>query len=636
MGTDPQRRLLWLFLAIVLLPCIALLAISLRIASQERELSERRRLESRQQAVQQVTHQLLSRLERLKHSEALLLEASPEIGRAYSDPATVFVTRVVHDRMLLPWENDPSASLARRQLGAPSFAQLIRQGERLEAAGSFAAAGRTYARAATQGEHALQNHYGRLLYARALQKEGRVSEALTEYRAVLGSGSDLRDEYGVPLAFYAAESLISAYEEEVLARLAADANDSRTLAPAAFYMLLDLLSQAGQRGASTTLPLDAALDEQHAQLERVLALAADFPELRAAWASGGRHATEPLWLLWGEPSWLLSVGRMESGEPFLIAVDGPLLFGEIEAAAAGWRFAIQKGASGEPLGGSLPGLTLVFHSARDEELSSVALQRSLYWLVILLVVMVALFGTYLLLHGVRRELRLAELRTQFVSSVSHELKTPLTAIRMFAESLRLGRPADPVAKGEYLDTIINESERLTRLLNNVLDFSKLERGTTQYQRASVPLQDILAAAARAVQYPLAQQGFELKTEIDDSVQTVHADADAIQQAVLNLLSNAMKYSGSSRSIQMNLRAEKGDAIIEVRDGGVGIPLKEQRRIFEKFYRVSSPLVQQTPGTGLGLTLVEHVAAAHGGRVEVESAPGLGSTFRLRVPLEAPG
>jgi signal transduction histidine kinase len=251
-------------------------------------------------------------------------------------------------------------------------------------------------------------------------------------------------------------------------------------------------------------------------------------------------------------------------------------------------------------------------------------------------VTVALFGTYLLLHGVRRELRLAELRTQFVSSVSHELKTPLTAIRMFAESLRMGRPADPVAKAEYLDTIINESERLTRLLNNVLDFSKLERGTTQYQRTSVPLQDVLAAAARAVQYPLAQQGFELKTEIDESVQTVQADADAMHQAVLNLLSNAMKFSGSSRAIQMNLRAEKGDAVIEVRDSGVGIPVKEQRRIFEKFYRVSSPLVQQIPGTGLGLTLVEHVAAAHGGRVEVESAPGQGSTFRLRVPLESAG
>jgi signal transduction histidine kinase len=335
---------------------------------------------------------------------------------------------------------------------------------------------------------------------------------------------------------------------------------------------------------------------------------------------------------------LLSVGRQtDRNELVLIAADAPRMFREIEAKGTGPRFVLHTTGTGEPLGASFPGLSLAFDPGEDEEQkSSLALQRSYYWLVILLVVTVALFGTYLLLHGVRRELRLAELRTQFVSSVSHELKTPLTAIRMFAESLRMGRPADPVAKAEYLDTIINESERLTRLLNNVLDFSKLERGTTQYQRTSVPLQDVLAAAARAVQYPLAQQGFELKTEIDESVQTVQADADAMHQAVLNLLSNAMKFSGSSRAIQMNLRAEKGDAVIEVRDSGVGIPVKEQRRIFEKFYRVSSPLVQQIPGTGLGLTLVEHVAAAHGGRVEVESAPGQGSTFRLRVPLESAG
>jgi signal transduction histidine kinase len=228
---------------------------------------------------------------------------------------------------------------------------------------------------------------------------------------------------------------------------------------------------------------------------------------------------------------------------------------------------------------------------------------------------------------------LAATRSSFVSAVSHELKTPLTAIRMFAETLQIGRPVEPHARDEYLGIIVNESERLTRLLNNVLDFSKIEKGRKTYRREPHGLADIVRVSARAMRYPLEQGRFVLHVESDDALPPVRVDRDAIEQAILNLLANAMKYSGDSRDIDLRLRSVDGEAVIEVADRGVGIEADDLERIFERFYRVTSARGDGVPGTGLGLTLVRHIAHAHGGRVQVESTPGEGSTFSLFIPLE---
>jgi signal transduction histidine kinase len=225
------------------------------------------------------------------------------------------------------------------------------------------------------------------------------------------------------------------------------------------------------------------------------------------------------------------------------------------------------------------------------------------------------------------------MRSQFVSSVSHELKTPLTAMRMFAETLSLGRSRSPESHQEYLDTIVNESERLTRLLNNVLDFSKIETGRLAYRLRSIDLSEVIHAAARTMQYPLSQQGFNLNLEIEEGVPAVKADRDALEQAILNLLSNAMKYSGDSRDIDLRLAANRGQAVIQVTDRGLGIDPAEQKRIFENFYRVRSSENDRITGSGLGLALVDHVIKAHGGEIRVESTPGKGSTFSIYLTLE---
>jgi signal transduction histidine kinase len=245
---------------------------------------------------------------------------------------------------------------------------------------------------------------------------------------------------------------------------------------------------------------------------------------------------------------------------------------------------------------------------------------------------VTLFSGFLLARDVRRELRLSELRAQFVASVSHELKTPLTAIRMYTEAMQLEEDLERQVRIQYLDTIAQETGRLSRLVDNILDFARIEQGRKTYRMASVLLADVVEDAARTIAYPMSQSGFRLSMDMDRDMAPISGDRDALEQAVINLLSNAVKYSGEAREIGLKLARDDGDAVITVRDEGIGIPAHEQARIFEQFYRVPSPENDRLPGTGLGLTLVDHIVKAHGGRVTVESQPGRGSLFTIRLPL----
>jgi signal transduction histidine kinase len=284
----------------------------------------------------------------------------------------------------------------------------------------------------------------------------------------------------------------------------------------------------------------------------------------------------------------------------------------------------------EFLGPSFPGLLIVFPSGALDE------QRQFYTVSLALVLTLTIVGWYLIARDTFREARSAEMRSQFVSNVSHELKTPLTAIRTFAETLQLHSPADPRIQKEFLDTIVSESERLTRLLKNVLDFSRIERGERSYHLNAAHLADIVRSAARTMEFPLSQQGFTLHVDIGEGIPPVRMDRDAMEQAILNLLSNAMKYSGQNREITLTLRSDKESALIQVTDHGIGIALEEQNLIFGRFYRVASPENQSIAGSGLGLTLIAHVAKGHGGTIEVESALGKGSTFSLRIPFNGNG
>jgi signal transduction histidine kinase len=351
--------------------------------------------------------------------------------------------------------------------------------------------------------------------------------------------------------------------------------------------------------------------------------------------------TDVPWVVFGpkEKRWLVSAsGGGQSAPSVIVAVRLATFTSNMAAIPLLRDNGIRLVFSGEvpdaePVGGMLAALALTLQPSQPDALTSEEmLQRRFYIAALLLVIGITWAGGYLFWQHVRRDLHVAEMRSQFVSSVSHELKTPLTSIRMFAETLLLGRTSRAETRHEYLETIVNETERLTRLINNVLEFSKIEQGTKTYRLAPQSVAEIIEGAAKVMEYPLAQEGFELRRNLEPSVPSLPVDRDAIQQAVLNLLSNAMKYSGDSRTIELALSSTPREVHISVSDRGCGIPESEQGRVFQKFYRSASAERQHIPGTGLGLTIVEHVAAAHGGRVSVASQVGHGSTFSIVLPI----
>jgi len=241
-------------------------------------------------------------------------------------------------------------------------------------------------------------------------------------------------------------------------------------------------------------------------------------------------------------------------------------------------------------------------------------------------------GLLLAYSNVRREIKLSRLKSDFVANVSHELKTPLALIRLFAETLELGRvPGEEKAK-QYYRIINKESQRLTQLINNILDFSRIEAGRKQYRFVPTDLSRIVREVVEAYRFPIEKDGFTLEVEVAEDLPEVEIDPEAIEQALLNLVNNAIKYSPDQKFIRLQVRRDGERILIAVRDKGIGVAKADQKRIFEKFYRAENTLVHTTKGSGLGLALVQHIMEAHGGSVELESAPGVGSTFTLVLPL----
>jgi signal transduction histidine kinase len=243
-------------------------------------------------------------------------------------------------------------------------------------------------------------------------------------------------------------------------------------------------------------------------------------------------------------------------------------------------------------------------------------------------------GLVLTYRSVSKEVALAHLKSDFVSNVSHELRTPLALIRLYAETLELGRITTQEKKDEYYRIIRKESERLTALINNILDFSRIEAGRKEYDFRETDIAELVCNTLDAYRYQIEQQGFAFEQSIDSSLPSVRVDREAIARALVNLVNNALKYSADDKFLGVKLYRANDLLKLEVVDRGIGITRREQSKIFEKFYRTGDPLVHNTKGSGLGLSLVRHITHAHGGEVEVESTPGKGSKFVLSLPLAA--
>ncbi len=241
-------------------------------------------------------------------------------------------------------------------------------------------------------------------------------------------------------------------------------------------------------------------------------------------------------------------------------------------------------------------------------------------------------GIALTYRNVSKEMALARLKSDFVANVSHELRTPLSLIRLYAETLEMGRLTSPEKYQEYYCIIRKESERLTALINNILDFSRIEAGRKEYDFRETDLRELVRNTLDSYRYQIEQHGFTYEEKIDE-VPPVRVDREAMARSLVNLVNNALKYSQDRKFIGVNLYRDNGSLKLEVVDHGIGIPHQEQSKIFEKFYRVGDPLVHNTKGSGLGLSLVRHIAQAHGGDVFVDSAPGQGSKFTITLPVD---
>ncbi len=651
MRTRSHHKQVLLFLVAVVLPSFMLIVLTWHMIGQQQELSEKRLADERRRLAGEIGQKLLVHLEEIKlHEVSTTVSGAKSLNTQEYTSGEVILTGLADGELLLPWETNPTNN--RLSMSKTAFSEKIRRGEEEEfIRRRYAQANTLYLECIDETQEPTQQTYARLLRARVLAKSGELEESLSEYRSILEVSSEITDEHGIGFCLYAASHLLERGEsyDEVMQLIESELSGQRWLSPARAYIIRDLVNILFKSSPKFGIGQQATEDCQRRILnqinrqEKILALQKDFPKLAlmAQWTSPEQEP-ESVWIPYGEEPWLVSLTpALAGGQRLAIIVQGDSILDSITSSTpysgmilANVRFTTGAGVEGESLGPSFPGLKLAYSTEGEASLlSDWGPQRFFYLIALLLVLCVTLFGAYILWRDVDRELKMAEMRSQFIASVSHELKTPLTAIRIFAESLRLGRPENPQAKSEYLETIVNESHRLTRLLNNVLDFSKIEKGNRTYRKEPACLSEIVSAAAQATQYPFKQQGFHLNIQMEDNIPDIEVDRDAIGQAILNLLSNAMKYSGESRDIDLRVQKRDGQAVIKVTDKGIGIDPAQQKRIFEKFYRVPSEENERIGGTGLGLALVFHIVKAHDGYVELRSILGKGSTFSIHLPLE---
>lgn len=264
------------------------------------------------------------------------------------------------------------------------------------------------------------------------------------------------------------------------------------------------------------------------------------------------------------------------------------------------------------------------------------------WLISLLLLSIFL-GAFFFVRQARQQAHLSRMKSTFVSNVSHELRTPLASIKMLAELLEMqlsGRPAPPVENYkekavQYLGVIRRECDRLGRLIENVLNFSKIERGFKQYNFEYEDPASVLRLAVESFRPHAEAEGFSLAVDLDENLPELRLDADAVSQVMLNLLSNAMKYSGEVKEIRVHAYRDGAAVAVEVADRGIGIAAAEIPKIFDDFYRVDQTLgAAKQGGMGLGLTLARHIVRAHGGDITVRSEAGKGSRFIFTLPIPA--
>ena len=612
-----------LLLSAILIPTAAVVFLVVRVVRQEHELAERRAAAEQRDALDQLRRELTARLQALRLEEVNRLIG--ESGRRLPpDSPIVFVAPMVQDRMVLPWEDSPTAPVP-----SAAFVRWQREGESREfQQHDAAAAAAAYQEALEVAHSPLEQCFARLWLGRGYAKAGMTVESLHTDHAMVEKCGGVSDADGIPLALYAAGRLLARGQPD---------------GPAADYVLRSA-ARRQWRSPNEALTLQASLQRmagpaaqealrtlslETRNIEQISALARNMHDHLGTLQRASRSAPGDLaWIGYGDEPWLITlVSPTSFAAPVVMAVSSQRI------VPAGVTLRLAPPSAATPLGDGFVGLHVEWPAGRFA--AAPALPVAVYGSTLGFVLGAALLAGYLLLRDLHRETEMAVMRSHFVASVSHELKTPLTSIRAHAETMLMGRAGGAEAAAVYLRTIVSESERLGRLVDSVLDLSRIEQGRKTYHLQTTRLADVVRVAARTMEYPLEQLGFTLTVSSDHSEPALLADPEALTQAILNLLGNAIKYSGDARRIELRMGTRNDEAFVDVVDYGIGIPREEQSRIFERFHRVQSDDTAGIAGAGLGLALALHVVEGHRGRIAVASAPGRGSTFSVRIPLQAP-
>lgn len=242
-------------------------------------------------------------------------------------------------------------------------------------------------------------------------------------------------------------------------------------------------------------------------------------------------------------------------------------------------------------------------------------------------------GSILIVLYTRKEMRLAQLKSEFISNVSHEIRTPLALISLYIESLSMGRIKDQLKINEYYNVILQEVQRLSGIVNNILNFSKLESGKRQINMELYHINSLVNDVMDVYTFHLNNKGFDYLLELPENIPQTNMDKVSMNDALVNLIDNAMKYSGDQKEITIRTGVANHFVFVEVIDKGIGISKEDQKLVFDQFFRVTKGnLAHQAKGTGLGLSIVKHIVNAHQGKIELESSPGEGSSFRILLPI----
>ncbi len=502
---------------------------------------------------------------------------------------------------------------------------------------------------------------GQAIYARAnaAQRAGELFLAEQLYTEVLGGFAAVRDAYGFRLGDLARLKLgelrlardpvagEAAVREHVEALLAETWIIGRGGEAAVARRGIDLI--AGRANAEWLGRARGRLEDRASQLfwaERLL------PELETLGAKGRVLRVAPGEFSYTRTERALWATTWTDEDQYVLGLDLPAVMvqiARIAERAAGPEsdvIAVIRGPDDperetplarRSLAPWLPSWSLgVYPRDAQDLLRRQAEERQRGIGIILLSVAMIAVGTVLSARLVQRELEMARDKSDFAANVSHELRSPITQIRLKAEALQLGLAPDEAARERHYDIIVRESERLSRLVDNVLDFAAIERGRKKYTFRPGDLGLTVARMVEAAMVAMETRGMDIQLTLPEDLPVVWHDTDAVSQVLTNLLSNAAKYGQEAGWIKVDVSLGVDDVLVAVSDGGIGIAPEEQRQIFEQYYRSSDPQARRKKGTGIGLTIVKYIMEAHGGRVSLRSALGRGSIFTLHFPLRPPG